>query len=85
MSQYWENTVYEQPSEEKIRKNAADTVQKEKKKGKRGVRIWSVMRIMRAGLTGVKDMSEPGRWLTCRYRRGRLTQEYRGAGRRLIK
>ncbi|MBD5546475.1 MAG: hypothetical protein HDQ97_03635 [Lachnospiraceae bacterium] len=34
MSQYWEGTVYEQPSEDKIRKNAADTVQKEKKKGK---------------------------------------------------
>ena len=34
MSRYWEDTVYEQPSEDKIRKNAADTVQKEKKKGK---------------------------------------------------
>ncbi|MCM1412408.1 MAG: hypothetical protein NC305_17965, partial [Lachnospiraceae bacterium] len=34
MSQYWETAVYEQPSEDKIRKNAADTVKKEKKKGK---------------------------------------------------
>lgn len=34
MSRYWEDAVYEQPSEDKIRKNAADTVKKEKKKGK---------------------------------------------------
>ena len=32
MSRYWEDAVYEQPSEDKIRKNAADTVKKEKKK-----------------------------------------------------
>ena len=34
MSQYWDGNVYEQPSEDKIRKNAADTVQKEKRRGK---------------------------------------------------
>lgn len=34
MSRYWEDAVYEQPSEDKIRKNVADTVKKEKKKGK---------------------------------------------------
>lgn len=80
MSRYWEDAVYEQPSEEKIRKNAADTVQKEKKKGKNlspviiagrviakewwaghGAKTWSAMRIMRAGLTGEKDMLEPAR------------------------
>lgn len=80
MSRYWEDAVYEQPSEDKIRKNAADTVKKEKKKGKtlspviisgrtiakewwgkHGVKTWSAMRIMRADLTGGKDMSEPAR------------------------
>ena len=34
MGQYWEGAVYEQPSEDKIRANAADTMRKEKKKGK---------------------------------------------------
>lgn len=34
MSRYWESSVYEQPSESKLRKNATDTVKKEKKKGK---------------------------------------------------
>ena len=34
MGQYWDGAVYEQPSEDKIRANAADTMRKEKKKGK---------------------------------------------------
>lgn len=34
MSQYWENTSYEQPSEKVLKRNAADTQKKEKKKGK---------------------------------------------------
>ncbi len=34
MGQYWDQTVYEQPSAAKIKKNASDTVKKESKKGK---------------------------------------------------
>jgi len=34
MSHYWDETKYEQPSAEKIRRNASETVKKESKKGK---------------------------------------------------
>lgn len=34
MSRYWEGATYEQPTAEKLRKNAAETAKKEKKKGK---------------------------------------------------
>lgn len=49
MSRYWENAVYEQPSTDKIRKNAADTARKEKKKGK------SLSPVIIAGRTIAKE------------------------------
>ncbi|MDE6906489.1 MAG: SWIM zinc finger family protein [Lachnospiraceae bacterium] len=34
MSQYWESQVYEQPTEAKIKKNASDSMKKDRKRGK---------------------------------------------------
>ena len=34
MSQYWKSQVYEQPTEEKLKKNASESIKKDKKRGK---------------------------------------------------